>query len=314
MKCEKCSKDAVLQHPTLCKEHLMSGVVKKVKLAVSKYKLFSPKHNLIIALSGGKDSLSLMQILKTNFPNKLQAILIDEGIPGYRNLTVEAAKKYCTQFGVPLTIKSFFDEFKFKVINLPGRYCSYCGVFRRYLLNKTALELSDENTRIVTAHNLDDEVQSVIMNLFQNDYERFLRCGPISGMFDFAGEEKPKNFPKKFVPRIKPYRLVSERESAVYFYLSGMRTGDKECPNAKFSYRVAMRDAVNDFSYSTDKLFKKKILAWFDAVQTSLKSSVLDYTLNECANCGEPSSGVVCKSCEMIKELKAIGVINATRN
>lgn len=300
MKCDFCESQALLENPTLCKKHLMESVVERVKSAVSKFELFDDHNKILVALSGGKDSLSLLKILKENFPNELHAILIDEGIPGYRNLTIEAAKKYCEEMNIPLTIKSFFEEFNFKVADIPKRHCSYCGVFRRYLLNSAAKGLADKNTRIVTAHNLDDEVQSILMNLFQNDYARFLRCGPITG----TGVST-----EYFVPRVKPFRLVTERESAAYFFLSGMKTEDKECPNAKDSYRIAVRDALNDFVYKTDRELKAKILEWYDNLLPKLKSVSKATTLHSCNICKEASSANTCKSCTMLKELETIGVV-----
>jgi len=324
MKCVFCNKEAVFEASTLtkkislCKKHLVEDVSKKVKLAVKKYGLISKNTTILIALSGGKDSISLMHVLSKNFENKIIAVSVNEGIKGYRDESIFFAKKYAKEFGVKHYVIEFKKEYGFsmddvvRIMNkFPLKPCSYCGVLRRQLINKFAKKMNKkyDDVRLATAHTLDDEVQSILMNIFQNDFEKLMRCSAITGYYKFNNGIKPKDFPKGFIPRIKPYRLVSEKESMAYFLVNNFKTMEGSCPNISDAYRNRLRNALNKYVWKSRRYdFKLNILNWFDAILSKklrnhkIKSS----ELKECKICGEPTSGEICKTCILIEKIKEV--------
>jgi len=216
MNCLKCDENAVFLEPTLCKEHFISYFEKKVKKTIKDFKLVKKTDRIIVACSGGKDSTTILYLLK-KIHGTVEALAIDEGIKGYRNKTLVDLKRFCEENKIKLTIYSFKESFG-KTLDLMLKKeknpCTICGTFRRYLLNKHARGYD----KIATGHNLDDESQAIIMNLTKANTELLLRSVPIT--------EKKKGF----VQRIKPLYFCSEKEVAAYALLKKFSIHFTECP------------------------------------------------------------------------------------
>src|SRR3989344_1431121 len=212
MSCKKCIESPVIKLTnspvSLCKSCFIKYFEKKVKKTISDYKLIDKNDHIVIAVSGGKDSTSLLYLIKKIVGErkdiKITALAIDEGIHNYRDESLEFLKGFCKKLKVNLKIVSYKEEFGKSLDEILKTYkgipCSICGVLRRYLLNKKAKELNA--TKLATGHNLDDESQSIVMNYFKNNTEVLARLGPITGV---------KRNPK-FIPRIKPLYLLTEKE------------------------------------------------------------------------------------------------------
>src|SRR3989338_10221156 len=133
----------------LCKTHFIEYFESKVFKTIRQFDLFGKEENLGVAISGGKDSLSLLHILKKlseqNPKIRLTAIAINEGIHGYRDKTLITAKNFCSKNNIPLKIYSYEEEFGMPLDDmlktLDVKPCTICGIFRRYLLNKKSKEL-----------------------------------------------------------------------------------------------------------------------------------------------------------------------------
>ena len=120
--------------------------------------------------------------------------------------------------------------------------CTYCGVFRRTLLNRTARRIGAN--KLATGHNLDDEAQVVMMNVMNGDMERLARL-------------RPSRVQEELVPRIKPLIDVPEREIALYAFLRKIPFYMGECPYARESLRGEIKDIMNDFeSASGHEVFR----------------------------------------------------------
>ena len=172
----------------LCKNHFNQYFNDKIFKTIRQFDLIGKEENLGIALSGGKDSLTVLYILnklsQQNPKIKINAIAIDEGIAGYRDKTLEKAKEFCQNNNISLHIFSYKEEFgltldeMLKILDV--RPCTICGIFRRYLLNKKSKEL--KLTKLATGHNLDDECQSILMNQLKNNIQASARLGPKVGL------------------------------------------------------------------------------------------------------------------------------------
>src|SRR5438445_11467071 len=145
--------------------------------------MFSPEDHVAVAVSGGKDSLTLLMILHKlakRFPRtRITAVTVDEGIAGYREEAVDLATMYCRDLGIEHEVLSFeelfgsgLDDFlKNKQERMTA--CSDCGVFRRKAINLAAKKIGA--TKIATGHNLDDILQTYMLNLFKGDADWFVR-------------------------------------------------------------------------------------------------------------------------------------------
>jgi uncharacterized protein (TIGR00269 family) len=274
-------------------EKFNKNLEERVREVIEAHNLLEEGEKVAVALSGGKDSvltLHLLSRLQKDFGLELVAISIDEGINGYRGEGVDAARKNAGLLGIELVEKSFNDELGFKLDSISELYqsaCIPCGVFRRYLLNRTAGELGAD--KLATGHNLDDEIQSFLMSFARADFRRFPKFGP-----------KLDKIHPGLVPRIKPLWKIPEKDVGTWAILNGVEVHFAECPYSHRSLRSKMKDFLNRMENKRPGT-KMSILESFEKTFKFDKKPV---ELIECNICGEPSSLRVCKACEMKEEVK----------
>jgi tRNA-5-methyluridine54 2-sulfurtransferase len=289
--CEKCGKTSVSMSPNYCKEHFISYFEEKVRMTIKKFNLIGKKEAVAVAVSGGKDSMSLLYLLN-KLGYKVTALAIDEGISGYRDKTLNHMKRFCHKNKIPYKIVSFEQRFGLPLDKIVKRKnvlpCSVCGVFRRCLINL----YSKKFDVLATGHNMDDEGQAIIMNLLKTNISLLARLGPVSG------HKKRKEFTK----RVKPFYLCTEKEIMTYSFLNRLNTEFKECPYVKLSFRLKIRDLLNELEYKKPGT-KRKIVDFF--LNLNLKDREDINFQRHCILCGEPSSNEICGSCAFLNTLKS---------
>ncbi len=308
MDCHKCNQKAViaLQHGGMCKTHFIDYFEEKVFKTISKYKLLDHNDKICVAASGGKDSLTVLYLTKKyleryHLPHEqLFALAIDEGIKKYRAKTLIDLKKFCKEHNVKLELVKTKDVFghtldqAYPKVNkdTQKKPCNICGVWRRYLLNKYARTLGA--TKVVTGHNLDDEAQAIIMNLFKANTSLASHLGPISGLQNH----------KLFVQRVKPLYFCTEKETRLYALLKGFQVQFIECPYSKEGYRAQILDMLNNFEEKY-KGTKQGIINSFLEILPLLKQKELaqESSIKECTKCGEPSNQAACNACKIMEVL-----------
>lgn len=258
--------------------------------------MFSPSDHIAVAVSGGKDSLTMLMILKKlckKFDQtKITAVTVDEGIAGYREEAVDLATEYCKKLDVDHEIVSFeelygngLDDFLKRKQNRTTA-CSYCGVFRRKAINVVARRVGA--TKIATAHNLDDVVQTYLLNLFQGDVERFARFSPV--LHDPRGA---------FLPRVKPLCEVPEKEVALYGYVEGLTFQTASCPYMMEALRNELRTVVNRLELAHPGVTFSAYRA-MTRLSGLAEPNVAPSQLYACQSCGEPTSLELCEACKMV--------------
>jgi len=300
MACKFCSEKPVIKltnnEEKLCRSCFIKYFERKAIRTINKYKLIEENDRIVIGISGGKDSLSVLNLLnkyskKRNNKISITALLIDEGIKNYRNYSIEDAKRFCRENKIKLHIASYKEETGKTLDNMKKHRkdtiaCSMCGVLRRYLLNKSSRKL--KATKLATGHNLDDEAQSIIMNQFRHNISLSARLGPITGV-----RKDPR-----FIPRIKPFYFLTEKEVATYAYLNNLISKFNECPYCEESNRFFVRDMLNDIE-SKYPGTKHSIVASFLEVLPLLKEKYKNQEINTCKLCKEPASSDICSACKV---------------
>ena len=305
MNCGKCSNKAVitLQHGSRCKIHFINYFEDKVFKTINKYQMIERNDHLCIATSGGKDSLTVLYLTKKylekyqmNVP--LQALAVDEGIENYREKTLVDLQKFCNDHDVKLTVVSFKEAFDktldeaYPIINkdLNKKPCNICGVWRRYLLNKHAAGL--KATKVVTGHNLDDEAQAIMMNIFKANTSLAGRLGPMS-------REQEQGV---FVQRVKPLYFCTDKEVRLYALLKGLQVDFAECPYSTSGYRHHIQEMLNEFEQKY-KGTKQGIINSFLALLPLLEQQDKGQMVGKCKNCGEPANKETCNACVMAQQV-----------
>lgn len=251
--------------------------------------------HIAVAVSGGKDSLTLLKVLRKiekRFPKAtLTAVTVDEGIRGYRAEAIGLARDSCKELEVGHVIVSFRQLFG-KTLDQIVRSrrdlspCSYCGVLRRRAIHMAAREV--RATKIATAHNLDDEVQTILLNIFHGDVNRIARIGPV--LIDLSG---------RFLARVKPLCEIPEKETALYAHLAGVRFQTCPCPYLETAFRNDIREMLNRVEERHPGT-KFTIFRSVERLRNSLKASLTSVGLRNCLRCGEPTTGTICEVCKML--------------
>ncbi len=277
---------------------------KRVKRTIREHNLVEKNDVIAVGVSGGKDSSVSLVLMKKIFGSrpdvKIIAVSIDEGIEHYRDKSLYVIKELTKKLGIEHYIvrfktnlgKSIDDIMAAKGENNDLNSCTFCGVFRRYLLNRAARELGA--TKVCTGHNMDDEAQAVLINYLKGDLKRLARMGPKPAL---------KNN-DKFIPRIKPLRDIPEKEIALYALAGKVGNYWGECPYVS-GIRFEVRDFLNDVE-AKHAGTKLSFLRTFDAMLPVLREFVERSGLTgitECEKCGEPCSGEICKVCELLDKL-----------
>lgn len=295
MRCSKCLQKAVFSSPALCKEHFLAYFEENVKRTVRDYKLLpNKKIKLVAACSGGKDSTAALYLLN-KWGYKPTALAIDEGIKGYRPHTLRDLEKFCRKNKIPLKIYSFQKEFGTsldKILRkLGGHPCYACGVLRRYLLNQKSRSFDV----IATGHNLDDESQSILMNLCNGNLALSANLGPKTGAFSH----------KKFTERIKPLYFCSEKEVMAYSLLKEFEVSYHECPYTYLSFRGKIRDALNELEGGCPGI-KERIAGNFLHLLPAIRRKYSSAKEPQaCQLCGEAGRQKICRACQIVKQLKS---------
>ena len=300
MKCEHCGREAVTyiryNGTHLCGEHFARYVEKRVKREIRKQIEVHPGDDIAVAVSGGKDSMVALKIVSSVFGSvngtRVHAITIDEGIEGYRPPSVDIVHRFCESNGIEFHLRSFSElgvtMDAIAPVSGESSPCTYCGVFRRRLMNDEARRIGARY--LATGHNLDDICQSIMMNFVRGDVERLARLGPHT-------QVQPG-----LIPRFLPLRLIPEKESLLYAIVTGLEFWDGECPYWKEALRNQYRDIVDDLEDRTPGA-RYSILSSYDTLRPILREEYAQPGLRLCG-CGEPTVGDRCKGCELLEEAR----------
>ncbi len=226
MKCTRCKVPAVValpsHHAGFCKDCFLDFFRKQVEKGIRKHKLFTHEDRILVALSGGKDSLALMLELSL-LGYDVTGLHIDLGIPNSSSAARTVVEAFCQKHNFKLLVKEMEKEglaIPMVKARLRRPVCSACGKIKRHFFNKVAIE--ENFTVLATGHNLDDEVARLFSNTLRWDIAYLGDQGP-------ALEEDEAGFARK----VKPLWRLSEFETANYAFLQGIENHYSSCPYSK---------------------------------------------------------------------------------
>ena len=299
--CNRCGGDVFYTRrysgESLCESCFRLSIVEKTRRTISRYGMMRHGDQVGVAVSGGKDSLALLQILhKLNEKRRglLIALTVDEGVSGYREEAVEHAATLCRELGVRHIVVSYKELFGASLDEALDwkderdlSSCSICGVFRRRAIDEAATR-AGVNV-VATAHNLDDFAQTFLMNLLHGDVDRIGWLDP---------ESVDPNFPLR---RVKPFMETYEEEIALYSHLSGLPFQTVSCPYMHEGLRSEVRDFLNRLEAGHPGI-KNVLLRSSLRVTSSFPSA--KPAVAPCKACGKPSSDGLCNVCRLTAMLK----------
>ncbi len=298
-RCDRCGEDAVhvreYSGQALCAGCFSASILRKTARTISKYNMIKRGDLVCVAVSGGKDSLALLHILdrmSRDHDFGIRAITIDEGIPGYRDEALDIVKEYCGRLGVKYDVysyKEFFDLTLDEALHLrddKATSCSICGTLRRRAIDRAAEDIGART--IATAHNLDDTLQTFLINMISGD----------TGRIGWMNPDNSSSDPR----RIKPFCEIYESEIVFYAYANGIPFQTEPCPHMNEGIRTEIRQFLN------------RLEERHSGAKNSLYRSVMrvSQALGEpgskrrlaCPGCGGLCTGSVCSVCDTVAGLK----------
>jgi len=300
MKCDKCENQAVYirkySGQKLCSHCFSNSIVKKTAKTISKYNMIKNNELVAVAVSGGKDSLALLKIIHKmasthNF--SIIVITIDEGIPGYRNEALEIVEKFCDESNVKHKIYSYKDLFELTLDeslelreNEKTSSCSICGTLRRRAIDFAAKDVGADV--IATGHNLDDTLQTFVINMLSGDTNKIGWMDPDTS--------------KNSLRKIKPFSEIYESEIVFYAFTNDLPFQSEPCPHMNEGIRTEIREFLNSLetrhSGIKNNLYQSILRVSQIVKDTNYKQKMI------CKKCGNQCTGDVCSVCSMILKLK----------
>mgnify|MGYP000894928124 FL=1 len=291
MKCRKCGGKAVLnmrQHKlALCGEHYLEWLPEQVERFVEKYKMFTRQEKVLVAVSGGKDSLGLWDILH-GLGYRTEGLYIglginDEGLP-YSDESRRLSEQFAAERGLTLHVVDVAARFGATIPELSvisnrghGKPCSVCGLNKRYIMNRAALEGGFD--ALVTGHNLDDEVAVLMQNTFNWAGGYLARQAPV--LAASGGLTR----------KVKPLCRIYEREMTAYCLVRGIEYIYEECPHVGGSTTLYYKEVLNKMEEDRPGAKLQFYLSFLQAKEQGLFAAAEDKAdLHPCERCGQPTS------------------------
>ncbi|HEY1740290.1 MAG TPA: TIGR00269 family protein [Acidimicrobiia bacterium] len=294
MKCTRCKEPAVLDirrhNAAFCAECFLRHCREQVRRAIDDYDMCGPDDRVLVAVSGGKDSLALWDIL-ADLGYRADGLYIGLGIGEYSEESHRYARDYAELRGLTLCEVDLPTEFGFDIpTGAPAARrapCSACGLSKRHLFNQAALDGGYDV--VATGHNLDDEAAVLLGNVLRWDATYLSRQFPVLPASD------------GFVKKIKPLVRIGEREMAAYCVLRGIDYIVEECPMAEGNRHLGYKDVLNRLEEQSPGT-KTVFVAGFHERAHARFADVAEEEragLEHCRVCGAPTTGDICAFCRL---------------
>jgi tRNA-5-methyluridine54 2-sulfurtransferase len=307
MNCTKCKTKAVIKlprhHAAFCKGCFTSFVHDQVARAIKSEKMFGKDDRILVAVSGGKDSLALWDIL-LKLGYKSDGFYVNLGIGGYSERSYHMVRNFADTVAIPLgaalrthTVEQEEGAGIKELAQLVHRpTCSTCGTIKRYQFNRAAVE--QDYDVMATGHNLDDEAARLLGNVLHWQEEYLEKQAPTL----------PASV-EGFAKKVKPLYRLSERELAAYCVLNRIEYIVDECPMAQGARTLLYKEVLNRLE--TESPGTKQYFYWgFLEKQRAKLSPPVAMTerdqamLHPCSTCGQPTTAEICSYCKLMARAK----------
>ena len=302
MKCTRCRARAEIQlrahNAAFCRPCYLVFFRRQVERAIAAERMLAKDERILVAVSGGKDSLALWDVL-AELGYDTTGVYLGLGIGAYSELSHAKVVQFAQGRGLALRVIALEAEEGGLGVPAVARLtrrpaCSACGTMKRHYFDTAALEGGFEV--LATGHNLDDEAARLFGNVLRWQKDHLARQRPVL---------PPTH--AKFVRKVKPLYLISEYETAAYAFMRGIDYIVDECPNAAGATQLVYKDALDRLevaSPGTKLAFVREFLRTAQPAFAELGRE----PPNECARCGMPTYGTECSFCRLVREVETKAV------
>jgi uncharacterized protein (TIGR00269 family) len=260
-------------------------VGQQVRRAIDEHHMFDPDDRILVAVSGGKDSLALWHVL-LELGYRASGLYLGLGIGDYSARSGEVAARFAAERGVELIHVDLLREYGFDIPTARRKgsrsTCSVCGLSKRYVFNRVALDHGFDV--IATGHNLDDEAATLLGNTLRWQTGYIARQHP-------ALEAR-----EGMVKKVKPLHRLSERETAAYAFLQGIDYVVEECPLVAGNTQLKYKEAMNRLEAGSPGTKASFFLGYLDRAAGLFRDEEAA-EVTTCERCGQPTTGRFCAFC-----------------
>jgi tRNA-5-methyluridine54 2-sulfurtransferase len=292
MKCRKCGGVAALElrrhNAAFCSPHFIEFFRRQVADAIGKYRMLSRDEPVLVAVSGGKDSLALWDALIEE-GYQTAGLYLDLGIFDYSQESKSKCEAFASTRGQKLYVERVAETLgaSIPLVQQATRRpaCSACGLSKRYLMNRAALEHG--YAVVATGHNLDDEAATLFNSVLHWQTDALPRQSPAL----------PSTHPK-LVRRVKPLYRLSELETAAYAFLRKIDYIVEECPFSRGATSLAHKELLNRLEEASPGAKHNFLFGFLDKARPAFER-VDAVPLQECSRCGQVTTGEICAFCKL---------------
>jgi len=310
VKCRVCREPAVIDirrhNANFCAEHFLRLVRDQTTKAIEEFSMLAPGERVLVAVSGGKDSLALWDLL-VELGWEADGLYIGLGIGGYSDRSGEIVRAFAAERGLTLREVDLRETYDYDIptaAHVTRRVpCSACGLSKRHLFDRAALDGGYD--AVATGHNLDDEAAVLFGNTLRWQAEYLARQLPVLAA-------RP-GFPRK----VKPLVRLGEREMAAYCVLRGIDYVVEECPMAVGNKHLGYKEALNEIEAASPGSKHAFYFGFLDrAVERfadAAPAHAPDGGTAACARCGTPTTSEICTFCRLVERTAGTAPVRLTR-
>ena len=289
MRCRSCRGPAVIEirrhHAAFCAEHFLAMFRTQVEKAIRRLQMMAPEDRILLAVSGGKDSLALWDVL-LDLAYDVTGLYLGLGIGEYSDRSHGVAQAFADRRGAPLVTVDLERDRGFDIPTAGRRgsrsTCAVCGLSKRYVFNRAALEGGYDV--VATGHNLDDEAATLLGNTLRWQTDAIARQSPVLPARDGV------------VKKVKPLHRVSELETAAYAFLRDIDYVVEECPLVAGNTQLRYKEAMNAIERTSPGTKAQFFLGYLEHGAPLFRSEDR-VELRTCEACGQPTTGRFCAFC-----------------
>jgi uncharacterized protein (TIGR00269 family) len=291
-----CRGEAVIDvrrhNANFCVEHFVEQCERQVAKAIDAFSMLAPGERVLVAVSGGKDSLALWDLL-IRLGHRAEGLYLGLGIGEYSDVSGDYARRFATERGLVLHEVDLRRDYGYDVPTAAAATrrvpCSACGLSKRHLFDEVARQ--GDFDVVATGHNLDDEAAVLFGNVLRWQTEYLARQLPVLP----AGN----GFPRK----VKPLVRLSERETAAYCVVTGIDYQVDECPMAEGNSHLGYKEALNAIEARSPGTKHDFYFGFLDRAAAAFRAgmAVDAADLAACTRCGAPTPSELCAFCRLVE-------------
>jgi uncharacterized protein (TIGR00269 family) len=268
-----------------CQSCFTRYAVEQVKRAISEHDMLSPEDRVMVAVSGGKDSLALWAML-LDLGYDATGMYLGLGIGDYSDRSGRVVQAFAQERGASLIHIDLHEAQGYDIPTASRKgsrsTCSVCGLSKRYVFNRVALEHRFDV--VATGHNLDDEAATLLGNTLRWKTEYIARQYPVLP----AREGMLK--------KVKPLYRLSEKETAAYAFLQGIDYVVEECPLVAGNTQLKYKGAMNQLEAGSPGTKASFLFGYLDRAAGLFRTGE-PVDLERCERCAQPTTGRFCAFC-----------------